>query len=588
MGPMGIRRRVLALTMAVALPLVTAGLVGLVVVWRASRSQLESSVQQQAELAALALERWIEAQRQPVTAVAAYASVQQVRPELFQENLRSIVATREHWMDLRLIDENGLTRVAYPPGPPPLAEELIDALRAGIARRGSWAVLTYAPPALARPVTVIGAPIHGGGLAVARVDGMAMQTVFQGIRLGPGTLIAVFDPPRRPLHFSPASADGAMSGHVGGLLDSLATGQAVVDDSAPDGVRRVFALRVAGASECLVVVGVPALTLYEPARRQLTRYAAFSVLALLCAAGAALLIGGRLATPVRELGEVARRLGAGDLDARARPEGTAETAELARAFNAMASRLQEREARLDELDQLKSDFVSGVSHELRTPLTTIKTLTRVLLKEGRSPAERREHLESIAAECDRQIELVVNLLDLSRIEAGAFSVAAEPVAVAQVVADALSARRRALEARGHHVRTDVPDGLPPLWAERATLLRVLGILLDNAGKYTAEGGTITVSAAPDGAQIAVAVSDTGTGIASEDRPHVFEKFYRGRSGASGLGGTDPPGVGLGLFLARIMVERLGGTIEVDSAAGRGSTFTIRLASAAGPETRSHG
>jgi signal transduction histidine kinase len=576
----GIRGRVLALAMGVALPLVVAGLVGLIVVWRASRSQLESSVQQQAELAALALERWIEAQRQPVTAVAAYASAQEIRPELFQENLRSIVATREHWMDLRLIDRAGLTRVAYPPDPPPLPERLVAALRADVARRGSWAVLTYWAPAIARPVTVIGAPVRGGGLAVARLDGLAMQAVFRGIRLGAGTLIAVFDPPRRLLHYSPPSTDAEVSSHVAGLLDSLAAGRAVVDEAAPDGVRRVFALRVAGASECLVVVGEPALTLYEPARRQLVRYAAFSLLALLCAAGAALLIGGRVAAPVRELGEVARRFGAGDLAARATAEGTDEVAELARAFNAMAARLQEREQRLQKLDRLKSDFVSGVSHELRTPLTTIKTLTRVLLKDGLSATERREYLESIAAECDRQIDLVVNLLDLSRIEGDAFTVAAEPLVVAEAVAGAVAAQRRALEARRHLLRTEVPAGLPPVLAEGATLLRVLGILLDNAIKYTPEGGIITVAAGATDRQVAITISDTGGGIAAEARPHVFDKFYRGHA--------EPPGVGLGLFLARAMVERLGGTIEVESAPGRGSTFTIRLASAGRPQAEPHG
>ena len=124
---------------------------------------------------------------------------------------------------------------------------------------------------------------------------------------------------------------------------------------------------------------------------------------------------------MRRLTEAARRFGAGELTARAIYSSSGEIEDLRKSFNSMAAQIEKREARLEEGDQLKSDFVSGVSHEMRTPLTTIKTLTRVLERGNLSESERRQFLQTIAAECDRQIDLVLNLLDLSRIEAGTFA-----------------------------------------------------------------------------------------------------------------------------------------------------------------------
>ena len=114
-------------------------------------------------------------------------------------------------------------------------------------------------------------------------------------------------------------------------------------------------------------------------------------------------------------------------------------------FNAMAERLQKREARLAELDQLKSEFVSTVSHELRTPLTTIKALTRLLMREGLEETKRREYIETISVECDRQIDFVLNLLDLSRIEGGVLRVTHERVEVDEVISSVVKSEARSAE-----------------------------------------------------------------------------------------------------------------------------------------------
>jgi signal transduction histidine kinase len=323
---------------------------------------------------------------------------------------------------------------------------------------------------------------------------------------------------------------------------------------------------------------------YEPAREQLRRYAIFSVFALGLAVFASLLIARGIAQPVMRLRDAAHRLGTGDLAARAHVSGGGEVAELAKDFNVMAASLEEREARLSELDRLKSEFVGSVSHELRTPLTTIKTLTRVLLRGGHSPGEQREYLETIAAECDRQIDLVLNLLDLSRIEAGAFSLAPKPVDVPDVVRACLAIELHAANVRGHDLVAELPDELPPASADRVALRRVLCCLFENAFKYTPDGGRITVSAElRDDETIAINIVDTGRGIRDEDLPRVFEKFYRGQPPQPPSDSTtevedlaETPGVGLGLYLARTIIEHLGGSVDVASKAGEGSTFSVSL------------
>jgi signal transduction histidine kinase len=252
------------------------------------------------------------------------------------------------------------------------------------------------------------------------------------------------------------------------------------------------------------------------------------------------------------------------------------------------TRLERRAKRLDELDHLKSEFVSRVSHELRTPLTTIKALTRLLLRGEVSEEKQREYLETISIECDRQIDLILNLLDLSRIEGGVFRLALERVKVADVAASCVKAELAAAERRRHKLQVKPIGDLPPVCADPKALRRVVSNLIENSIKYTPDGGQITLSADTDTGYVALRVVDNGRGIPKEDLPILFDKFYRGRpaqhSGAAAAAATDEEfledadvsGVGLGLYLARDVMVRMGGRISVETEVGQGSTFTLHL------------
>jgi two-component system, NarL family, sensor histidine kinase BarA len=227
---------------------------------------------------------------------------------------------------------------------------------------------------------------------------------------------------------------------------------------------------------------------------------------------------------------------------------------------------------------VKDEFLAAVSHELRTPLTTIKTLTRVLLRKNPTEEERQEYLEDIASECERQIDLVHNLLDLSRVKVGGVEISPGRVDVGETLRDCEKIVRAGAAERNQELVVEVSRDLPPVRGDKSALRRALCAVAENAIKYTPEGGRVTLRARrdEDDGRVAIEVEDTGPGISAEDLPRVFERFYRGRAVEGGGDEQEVPGIGLGLHLARVLVEGMGGSIGARSQVGRGSTFTLRL------------
>jgi signal transduction histidine kinase len=589
----GIRARLLVLAVGIAVPLALVGAADLRRVWQSNRSQLDESLKQRAELAAVAFERWIDAQRQPLTTLAAEAGETSLRSPQLADHLGYTVRTRPYWIDASVVDQDGKTLVTQPRGREPPPRALTDHLLSEVQSRASWTLATDRTRDEARPVFALAVPAADRGAVMARVDGAAISELFSDIEMSERAVIAVFDSENRRLYRRQTTVE-PIDLTVGGepFISALGAGRtAVVEMESPyDGVRRVYGLARAGNTGCVVSVGIPSSTLYEPARRQLNRHVMFSLIALSCAVVAAMLIAQGIVRPLLRLRSATQEIGAGDFAARA-PVSGGEIGELGAAFNRMAALIAEREERLKELDRLKSEFVSSVSHELRTPLTTIKTLTRVLQRGRMNADEQREYLETIAAECDRQIDLVVNLLDLSRIESGAYKVARAKVDLGEVVAACAQIEARAAEVRGLTVEADVPVELPHVLTDQEALRRVVCSLVENAIKYTPEGGRITVRAAEslEAGGVEITVKDNGCGILREDVPFVFEKFFRGRPASPATAAPDTadgsqdcgdaPGVGLGLYLAHRIVGQLGGSIFVESPPQGekvGTAFRVRL------------
>ncbi len=230
--------------------------------------------------------------------------------------------------------------------------------------------------------------------------------------------------------------------------------------------------------------------------------------------------------------------------------------------------------RLKEVDRLKTDIVANVSHELRTPLASIKAYAELLLDniEGDDRTLRDQFLHVIDQETDRLSQLISDLLNLSRMEAGRFEVRRVPLDVSEVLSDVLSLLEMQRRGREVTIHKEVPPDLPSLTADREMILLVLRNLLANAIKFSHRGGKVLVALQATPEHLSIRVTDHGIGIPQEAIPHLFQKFYR-TSTASEAG---VEGTGLGLVLTKQAVVAHGGSIEVQSELGVGSTFTVHL------------
>lgn len=573
---MGIRGKLLLLAAGIAVPLVLVGALDLRNMWRLSRAQLDDSVKQQVDLASVALERWLDDQKKALDAIAALAGDNDIRTPTIRENLENVLRTRPFWIDLRITNAAGTTLMSQPTRREILPNALTDYLVSEMRERNSWAVVTDRTVDEARPIVIIAVPIEKGGAVIVRIDGAAINQLFDSIELSPQVVISVVDSDGRVLYRRRGSEAPSEADVSWAPLSSVLTNERtnVVELTSPiDGVKRVYGMAHVRETGLVAMIGIPSATLYEPARSRLTRYTMVGLIALLLAVVAALVIERSIVLPIRRLRATAQRLGGGDLTARAPRLGGGEIGDLGSAFNAMATQIAEREERLTELDRLKSEFVSNVSHELKTPLTTIKLLAHLLRRGDVTEEERLDHSETIAVECDRQIDFVGNLLDLSRIESGAYRLRKGRLDIRELIDSCVEVERHRAESLNLTLTSKLPRELPAVSGDLEALRRVIRGLIDNAIKYTPEGGQITVSAQESTETIAISISDTGKGIAETDLPHVFEKFYR-----AGLETDDAssPGVGLGLYLAQHIVGQLNGEISVESTTGAGTTFTLRL------------
>ena len=274
--------------------------------------------------------------------------------------------------------------------------------------------------------------------------------------------------------------------------------------------------------------------------------------------------------PLRQLQGHIRKIGQGNLGASLQIKAPAELRELVDTVNWMGKKLQ-------ELDDMKTEFLAHVSHELRTPMASIREGTHLLLDEIPGPLvpEQRTTLRIMAESSRRLIHLISTILDLSKMEAGMMEYRIVPVDLHRI--GEISIDKVRLLADAKHVQLILEDIGDRVWvkADASRLEQVLDNLLSNALKFSPEGGVVKVQMKPDpqAGVLEVAVSDTGPGVAPEDLPHIFERFYQGRTKVRHTAGS-----GLGLALVKKVVEAHGGRIWIESEKGKGTTvrFILRL------------
>ncbi|MDD4954549.1 MAG: ATP-binding protein [Candidatus Omnitrophica bacterium] len=241
--------------------------------------------------------------------------------------------------------------------------------------------------------------------------------------------------------------------------------------------------------------------------------------------------------------------------------------------------IEKTNARLEEVDKLKTDFISIVSHELRTPLTSIKNAASIMMKGGASrraiDEQEKEMIRIILNNVDRQTKMVNDLLDVSKIEAGAISVAAKIIDIASLAKNVLNSLRPIADSKKISIIFLSATDKEMAYSDPDHTARIFNNLIDNAIKFTPNGGKITVKIENARAYIKILVSDTGIGISKEDKEKIFTKFCIATSAENQI----RKGCGLGLVITKGLVETLGGKIWLESEPGKGSAFYFTLPAA---------
>lgn len=283
---------------------------------------------------------------------------------------------------------------------------------------------------------------------------------------------------------------------------------------------------------------------------------------------------------LRQMAQAAERVADGDFSTRVVVPGQDEVAQLAQTFNTMAARLQQAEADQRALETARRDLVAWASHDLRTPLASLRAMLDALADGVVSEPETvARYLAQSQAEIGRMSTLIDDLFELAQMDTGNLVLRSEASALSDLLSDTLEGFTARAQARQVTLTGAVAAGVDPVWMAPDKIGRVLRNLVENAIRHTPAGGQIELRAEPRPGAVEVTVRDTGEGIAAADLPRVFERFYRGdaaRSRPQAGEGLLSGGAGLGLAIARGLVEAHGGRIWAESGPGQGTTMRFTL------------
>jgi signal transduction histidine kinase len=347
-----------------------------------------------------------------------------------------------------------------------------------------------------------------------------------------------------------------------------------------------------------VFVEEPISEAFAPIQSAIWRTAALLVIFLVLAFLASVLLARSLARPIESIQVAAAKIGSGALDERIAISSRDELGVLAQEFNQMAARLQASYAGLEqqvaertrelagalaELDRKsheleaasnhKSAFLANMSHELRTPLNAISGFSQALRKQlfGEINEKQAEYLDDILASARHLVSLIDDVLDLAKVEAGQIELKVAPFSLPEVLEHGVLIGRELASKGGVRVSLSTGPGVGAVAGDERRVTQVILNLLSNAVKFTPAGGSVDVAATRVDGNVQVSVTDTGPGIAPEDRARIFEEFQQAAAGRE-----QPDGTGLGLTLSKRLVELHGGHIWVESEVGKGSTFAFTL------------
>ncbi len=296
-----------------------------------------------------------------------------------------------------------------------------------------------------------------------------------------------------------------------------------------------------------------------------------ALVAILVAILLAVYLAGGIVRPLKAMQETAAAMARGDYSKRVAISTRDEVGELGQSLNSLTEELDAYVHRLEQMDNMRRDFVANVSHELRTPLTIMRGYNQAL-QDGTitDPDKVKKYRKVMSDEILRLEKLIADLLELSQLQANGITLEVDEVSLVEIMENVATLLKQKSENKGVQIAVVAEPGILPVRADGDRLTQMVLILMDNALKFTPPGGRITVGLHLKNGSEVLTIQDTGAGIAPEDLPHIWERFYKAdKSRASG-------GTGLGLAIARQIIELHGATVDVISTVGEGTTFTIRF------------
>lgn len=287
-----------------------------------------------------------------------------------------------------------------------------------------------------------------------------------------------------------------------------------------------------------------------------------------------ILMGRTLSRPLRSIARAVTKFGDGDYEVRLNVSSSDELAKVTTAFNSMADSLENSHRELEDSNRAKSEFISSLSHELRTPLTAMIGFVQILKKnrDGDFTPKTLDRLDVINRNGHRLEAMINDLLDLTKIENKTVQLDMERFEICELVDDISATMTSILGIRQQKLTVYITHGPAWLRGDKNRIAQVLTNLISNASKYSERESLITVVSAKEQDQLRISVRDQGQGLKPEDMEQLFTLFYRTEDAVN----SSTPGTGIGLFVSKKMIELHGGTIEVDSQYGEGSTFTVSL------------
>lgn len=273
--------------------------------------------------------------------------------------------------------------------------------------------------------------------------------------------------------------------------------------------------------------------------------------------------------PINEIAYAAGELSRGNLDWRVKSRTEDELGQLSDAFNKMAEELKLQ-------NSMKNTFIANVSHELRTPLASTQGFIQGMLDRAIDEVDRDKYLEIVLSETKRMNALITDLLSLAKIESGQFPIELSEFDINELVRRCIIVFEQRIEDKNLQVDIRLSEEKMKVWADEDRISQVVTNLIDNAVKFSQDGGELKIWTSSEGNKVFVHVADSGEGIAEEEQPYIFERFYKVDKSHS----RNKPGTGIGLSIVKHIISQHGEKITVDSAPGKGATFTFTLTKAA--------